>query len=50
MSLLRVCTSCRQAKPFECFNRARLGKYGLSAVCRACNRVRWQLWKKGQAA
>lgn len=32
----KICTKCNQSKSFDCFYKAKLGKYGLKSICRMC--------------
>jgi hypothetical protein len=34
----KVCTGCKQNKPFDQFNKAKLGKFGLRSICRVCQK------------
>jgi 5-methylcytosine-specific restriction endonuclease McrA len=38
----KVCTKCSEEKPLTDYNRARLGRYGLTAVCRECKAAEFQ--------
>jgi 5-methylcytosine-specific restriction endonuclease McrA len=34
---LKICTKCKEAKPFSEFGKAKLGKDGLRAICKKCH-------------
>lgn len=36
----KTCSKCRQAKPLDQFYRQRMGKYGVMASCKECDKAR----------
>jgi hypothetical protein len=44
----KVCTKCGLDLPLESFTRSSAGKYGRSAMCRTCARVRYYLPRRAE--
>lgn len=39
---MKTCTSCKQQKPLDSFNKKKKAKDGLQSTCRECNRQQFQ--------
>lgn len=40
----KICSNCKQELPFEQFNKAKLGRFGLSGECKKCLKLRNRDW------
>lgn len=40
----KICSNCKQELPFEQFNKAKLGRFGLSGECKKCLGIRNRDW------
>lgn len=40
----KICSNCKQELPFKQFNKAKLGRFGLSGECKKCLKLRNRNW------
>jgi len=42
---MKVCTTCKTAKDFSCFSRAKQGRHGLRAACKSCTSIKFKKYR-----
>ena len=42
----RICTACKLEKLFAAFSKTKKGKYGLQAICKECDHLKWLKYSK----